>query len=364
MYDATDYAANLRQVPLVAYSGEKDRQIQAALVMERALRTEGLTLDHVIGPGVEHKYEPGAKREVARRVDALMSTPSPDLPALDLTTHTLRFPAGEGSVWARFEGLKQHWERARLRARVEAGNVVVVDTMGVTAFSLRRPPGVEDSSFTVVADGQRILVAAKDASSDRWRFGQQEGRWHLEGGRAKAAGKRPGLQGPIDDAFLDAFIVVVPTGAMSGPVDAWVDRQWRQFTNDWRGQFRGECRVVKDVDVTADELRDRHVVVWGTAKSNRLLARMARNLPLRWEGEVVRHGKREVARGNVVPVLIAPNPLSPDRYVVVNSGHTFASWDGTNARQTPRLPDWAVLSLGDDGGSRVVEAGFFDEAWR
>ena len=223
---------------------------------------------------------------------------------------------------------------------------------------------MEDGSFTVVADGQRILVAAKDASANRWRFGQQEGRWHLEGGRAQVAGKRPGLQGPIDDAFLDAFIVVVPTGPMSGPVDAWVDRQWRQFTNDWRGQVRGECRVVKDVDVTADDLRDHHVVVWGTPKSNRLMARMTRKLPLVWDGESVRHGKREVARGKVVPVLIAPNPLSPDRYVVVNSGHTFASWDGTNARQTSRLPDWAVLALEGGGGSRVVEAGFFDEAWR
>jgi dienelactone hydrolase len=364
MYNATDYAANLRQVPLVAYSGEKDRQIQAAQVMERALRAEGLTLDHIIGPGVEHKYEPAAKREVARRVDGMMSTPSPEWPALDLTTHTLRFPAGEGSVWARFEGLKQHWERARLRARVEAGNVIVVDTMGVTAFSLRRPPGLLSGAFAVKVDGQQIPVSAKAASAEPWHFDQRDGRWQLQGGQTFTSGKRPGLQGPIDDAFMDAFIVVVPTGPASGPVDAWVDRQWRQFTKDWRGQFRGECRVVKDVDVTAEDLRDHHVVVWGTPQSNRLLARMARKLPLRWEGERIRHGQREVARGNVVPVLIAPNPLSSDRYVVVNSGHTFAAWTGTNARQTPRLPDWTVLVLEGGGGSRVVEAGFFDEDWR
>jgi hypothetical protein len=56
--------------------------------------------------------------------------------------------------------------------------------------------------------------------------------------------------------------------------------------------------------------------------------------------------------------------LSPDRYVVVNSGHTFAAWVGTNARQTPRLPDWAVLALQGDGGSRVIDAGFFGEDWR
>jgi len=51
--------------------------------------------------------------------------------------------------------------------------------------------------------------------------------------------------------------------------------------------------------------------------------------------------------------------------VVVNSGHTFASWNGTNARQTPRLPDWAVVEVGDGKGpGRVVEAGFFGEDWK
>jgi len=64
-----------------------------------------------------------------------------------------------------------------------------------------------------------------------------------------------------------------------------------------------------------------------------------------------------------VASFIAPNPLNPDRYVVVNSGHTFAAWDGTNARQTPRLPDWAVWTL-DGEGARVMRAGFFGEDWK
>ena len=41
MYDATDYAANLYNCPTVAYSGEIDRQIQAARMMEKALAAGG-----------------------------------------------------------------------------------------------------------------------------------------------------------------------------------------------------------------------------------------------------------------------------------------------------------------------------------
>ena len=64
-----------------------------------------------------------------------------------------------------------------------------------------------------------------------------------------------------------------------------------------------------------------------------------------------------------LPVLIYPNPLNPDRYVVVNSGHTFgeAEFLGTNALLFPRLGDWAVLSTADES---TVAAGLFDEEWR
>src|SRR5262249_18272138 len=63
-YDATDYALNLFNCPTVAYSGEIDRQKQAADMMAKALDETGMTLTHVIGPKTAHAYEPGAKKEV------------------------------------------------------------------------------------------------------------------------------------------------------------------------------------------------------------------------------------------------------------------------------------------------------------
>ena len=49
LYDATDYAVNLYNVPTVAYNGEIDPQKQAADVMERAMADEGMRLTRVIG---------------------------------------------------------------------------------------------------------------------------------------------------------------------------------------------------------------------------------------------------------------------------------------------------------------------------
>jgi hypothetical protein len=71
----------------------------------------------------------------------------------------------------------------------------------------------------------------------------------------------------------------------------------------------------------------------------------------------------------VVPLLVYPNPLNPRRYVVFNSGFTYREYDYlNNARQVPKLPDWAVLDLSQPPSSRfpgkVVAADFFDEEWK
>ena len=67
--------------------------------------------------------------------------------------------------------------------------------------------------------------------------------------------------------------------------------------------------------------------------------------------------------------MIYPNPLNPNRYVVLNSGFTFREYDYlNNARQTPKLPDMAMIDISVPPNSRapgrVAAAGFFDEWWK
>ena len=372
-YDATAAAANLRQVPTIAYSGEKDRQIQAARVMEEAMRVEGLALVHLVGPNTEHRYEPGTKLELARRFDALMEGPPPAFRELELVTRTLRHPAGEGAVWLRFEGLEQHWKESRMKARVTGPGRVEVSTHGVTRFSARRPPGVTQASVEWVIDGSTTCMEM--AGEVGVMFERRKKGWvPARGNEGKGARrmKRPGLQGPIDDAFMAPFLVVAPTGRSRSPkVQSWTEAALGRFTNQWRAQFRGEAPVVRDVDVTPEQLRRFHVVAWGDPDSNSLLRRaMARERAVRWSRSGFVVGDVAVDATTHVPSFILPNALAPERYLVVNSGPTFADWDGTNARQTPRLPDWGMWRLeggpGDFGqaGPRVVHAGFFDESWQ
>ncbi len=67
--------------------------------------------------------------------------------------------------------------------------------------------------------------------------------------------------------------------------------------------------------------------------------------------------------------MVYPNPLNPNRYIVVNSGHTFheTEFKASNANLFPKLGDIAVLKFaaGRDGFSQEpVFAEIFNQRWQ
>ncbi|MBX7166613.1 MAG: prolyl oligopeptidase family serine peptidase [Pirellulales bacterium] len=374
LYDCTDYAANLFNCPTVAYSGEVDRQKQAADIMATALRAEGMELTHVIGPNTAHSYHPQAKEEINRRIDAIVARGRNPVPQrVRFTTFTLRYPE---CLWIRLEGLEEHWKRARVDAEIIDAHTVKVATGNVSALRISMPSGgcpLDNTQHpTVQIDGyaleapavqtDRSWVADFHKSADGWRVGPPGGDDPLR--------KIPGLQGPIDDAFLDSFVMVRPTGSTPHErTAAWVDAEMKHAIEHWRKQFRGDARVKDDTALTDADIADSNLVLWGDPQSNRVLARIADQLPIRWEQEQLHVGQQSYAVEAVMPVLIYPNPLNPRRYVVLNSGFTFREYDYlSNARQVPKLPDWALVDTRVPATSRgpgeIVAAGFFDEHWR
>ena len=102
----------------------------------------------------------------------------------------------------------------------------------------------------------------------------------VDGGRQRASDaglhKRHGLQGPIDDAFLDSFIFVPPTGTPVAPgVAKWVAAEQKHAITEWRRQFRGEAQVRDDTEITDADIAASNLVLWGDPGSNRVLARIA-----------------------------------------------------------------------------------------
>jgi hypothetical protein len=341
-------------------------------MMMKAMEKEGLKLERMLGPGTKHEYHKETKQALDERLGQLARQGRRAAPPkVRFTTWTLKY---NKSYWVTVDALGKHWERARVEAEhTPVGIKALTENVeGLTfSFPIGRNPLKPDDRPVLSVDG--VKIEGPPLGDVPWsvRLVKVDGKWQLAGGAAEdGLRKRHGLQGPIDDAFMDSFLIVLPSGKPANEkVGGWVDKESADAITQWRRQFRGEARVKKDTEVTDQDIRENNLVLWGDPKSNQLLARMADKLPVKWNADGLKLAGKSYDPAHHVPVLIYPNPLNPARYVVLNSGFTFRQWPVSNARQTPKLPDYAVLDIDGRGtadvpGGDVVDAGFFDEHWQ
>jgi hypothetical protein len=242
-----------------------------------------------------------------------------------------------------------------VRAEVNAnrrsdGTRYSVTTKDVSRIAFDVPAAM----FTI--DGQTLKGDAKPS------FEKRAGKW-IQAGANSGLRKVHGLQGPVDDAFMDAFLSVRPTGtAWNRITDEWSNKTLETFSWNFAKWLRGDIRVKDDRVITARDIADHNLILFGDSGSNSIIARVIDKLPMRWTKSEITIGAQTFSAADHIPVLIYPNPLNPRRYIVINSGHTFGEEDfrATNAWLYPRLGDYSVLKL--DG--EIVMSGFFDELWR
>ncbi len=367
LYDCTDYAANLYHLPLIAYSGAIDQQIQAARVMEKAMQSEGLTLNHIVGENTAHSFHKGS----AKTIDSLLSEiavsgKNPIPKEIHFTTYTLKY---NKMYWLTIDGLEQHWSQARVDGRVN-GNEIDLKTLNISILSLDLPiisKWVKSlKPVSIKIDGSQIS-ANRLSKSGKLTLNKIKGKWLLRQAPAGLA-KKHDLQGPIDDAFMSSFIVVRPTGKSRNElVDQWSRSEMERFITQWRRQFRGDAIVKDDTALTKTDMLS-NLVVFGDGESNRLISRIRNKIPLKWDSLAIRCGNNSYSSRTHCLAMIYPNPLNPKKYIVLNSGFTFRE-DAflNNAKQIPMLPDWAIIDIRTAPGpvypGKIEAAGFFGERW-
>ena len=376
-YNASDVAINFRNAPTVAYSGEIDKQKQAADVMAREMGKLGMELTHIIGPQTAHKIHPDSMVEIERRLAALAAVGRTRTPKeVSFATYFLRY---DRMHWVRVDRMAEHWKQARVDARLVDDRAIEVRTANVAGLTLDFGPGDSAQSqfepTVVTLDGQKVATRAKSASDRSWQASfvrdAKTGAWSQSGGDASPGlAKRHGLSGPVDDAFMDAFLFVTPTGQpLNAKVGGWVKSEQERAAREWRRQFRGDAPAKPDAQLKDEDIAKHNLVLWGDPSSNAVLAKIVAKLPIRWTAEKLVVDGKDYSSADHAPILVYPNPLNPQKYVVINSGFTYREYDYlNNARQVAKLPDWAVVDLkvAPDAVApgAIPAAGFFDEAWQ
>jgi len=376
IYDAAAYAENAFNVPIVAYGGEKDPQLQAAKNIEAALKPTKLPVQFqtLVAPGLQHQFPPEWQRQAEQAYAPFIQKGRAEYPPrVRFITYTLKYGSCD---WVDIIGLQKHYEKSMVDAeKTEEGFKVA--TTNVDILRLRVPKD-DLHDMTVLIDKQEVTArpwGSKGGESHVYLH-KQNGKWKstmpqkLAVEQTRKPRKIAGLQGPIDDAFTMPFLCVRATGQpWSDRVDDYAAASLKRFQAEWAKYMRGDLPVKNDIDVTSEDIADKHLILFGDPGSNTILANTLEELPLQWTADKLTLAGKTFAAGTHAPLLIHPNPLNPSRYVVVNSGHTFHAEDfqGTNALLYPRFGDFAVLRLPAKGPALAVERvelnGLFDELW-
>ncbi|HLK21749.1 MAG TPA: hypothetical protein VKT81_22525 [Bryobacteraceae bacterium] len=367
-----EWALNAYDIPFASYVGENDRNfpkhnsakqelIKAGIQFEgnafSQKATNAPSIQFLVAPKTGHDMHPESRKTLnAFLYDRLkMGRPIPD--HIRFVTYTTRY---NRDYWVTVDGLEKHYERTEVDAKRSADrSQYEVSTRNVARLILTHT----DRAASVTIDGQKLRVKP----GPELLFAKSNGSWKLAKEGDHERRKRHGLQGPIDDAFLEPFLVVRPTGTpWNAAANDQALRILARFDRQYTLAYRGHIRIKDDTAVTAEDFRRYHVVLFGDPGNNRWIAKMNGKLPpLQWTKQNVRLGSKSFRSSESVPALVYPSPLSPNHYVVINSGLTAAWADWAGDFPTPRYGDFAIFKVQPDSDDpEAVYAGLFDEFWK
>jgi predicted esterase len=310
-----ELAVNLRHIPVRVYHGAQDGSVPVdhSREMVAALREVGLPVDYAELPQAKHVvwrqplHDPALYRWMAqqRRVQSPRR--------VSYRTRTLRHGR---AYWLTIESMVDPSVPAFVDVFVPPGQAqVLVHAENVGRLVVDVPSellgGTDQPRF--LADGPQTAATRTDAG------------WVLELSDAPPADliKRPGLSGPIQDALLDAFVVSVATPADAESARAWSDAAAQGLA--WTSQLvTSAIKLMPATEVTPELMSRAHLICFGDPSNHPLLARVADRLPLLADSGRLFLDGEPLSSSLAAFVMVHPNPLAPERYLVVCSGRPAA----------------------------------------
>ena len=270
-------------------------------------------------------------------------------------TYGLRY---DGAYWARIDTFEDYTKPARIEAEVSVnGANCRVAIENVDRFHLELDPQLVGKAAHVqvsVASGQPLKIPTGKTAY----FAKTDGKWAVSAERYPAGLiKKHGLSGPMQDA-LQAEPFVFVYGTADGKDKAAAEKVVESVlaplfgTGDGSGFLREDMKVKADADVTDVDIAEKHLVLIGTPAQNRLTARIADKLPVKFLADGYALGGKEYREKGLILAMIYPNPLNPQRYVLLLSeDHVRRLWE---------YPDYIILLPSQGGAGHVRAKGTFD----
>lgn len=223
------------------------------------------------------------------------------------------------------------------------------------------------SPYTVVLDGQTVAGTAPSGDGRLWL--ERRGETWRTSGVPSSAVKNPARSGTFKLAFQHEFVFVYGTGG-TAEENAWAFSKARFDAETFYYRGNGAMDVLPDTAFQPGRYRDRSVILYGNARTNRAWKSLLGDSPVQVESGKARLGEKTFTGEDLACLFLRPRRDSRTACVAVIGGTGL-----TGMRLTDRLPIFLsgagfpdcllvgadVLSVGSAG---VRAAGFFGNDWK
>jgi len=250
---------------------------------------------------------------------------------------------------------------ASIDARFTGPNQLEIATANLVGFTLNlagHPRFSPARPLSVTVDGAAFRSKPASALS----FSRGDGGWKTGRRSPPPGAKRPGAEGPVLEAVSARHLYVYGTADAPAADELQRRHDMALHAADWStppSRLLLSLPVKADRDVTAKDLAESNLVLFGTRETNALIRRFADRLPLDLNAGAADYG------------LVYVFPIG-DREVVVSSGLPW--WAGAEEVEPPgfrflpravrllqSLPDYRLFK---GSPPRVVAEGSFDSNWK
>lgn len=370
---AITYAPNFLNVHVFCTHGALDDivPVQHSRNMMEQLRKHGCPFAYREVSLASHASE--LLTPTSDQIDWLLAGPQPEAHRkVRLKAASLRYGR---SYWLEIRRFERGLQFAEVEAEVTETGRITVSAQNVAELAIFREPGlIPRGNLSVRMDSDReILVSPEAWNEQELVLAKRDGRW-TPVAPSEGLSKRRGLEGPIEDAMMSRFIVVCGAGGSDTIENTVLRQEAEAFREQWTLRFGYPCRFKVDSEVTEADIKESNLICFGRPDQNLVVRRAASNLPCQFERGKITWNGQDHTRPEEGVKFCYPNPLHPDRYLVVFAANSwrgmfqmnnrFGNWFDWSAFENRNFFDYALFDERSDLPETFLTFGYFDPDWQ
>lgn len=370
-----ELAENLLNLPVRIFHGDIDTAVSVEHSRAMAKRLEqlgylGRSAQYIEYPGVKHFSWDYAYRDgrIFEWFDRFKRNANPRRVVYKTASSQYN-----KAYWVRIDRMERPREFALIDATIDASGRIDVKAQNITRYTLLL-------NNKLVPAGAEIQV---------WTNGQQSYRGRVPGSGEisfsiySANGNEPRF---VRDSTVDSNRHVLPDyvpsgfraplpaqsgkhiyvyGTIGGAEQTSLNKRMAERAANWGPGRRVRWTVKSDSEITDQDIRDNHLVLFGAVATNSLIAKIGDKLPIKMSPGRISANGRSFTGNDLGLQLSYFNPLNPEKYILIygvaseKGAENLQRLSGAGLAARP-APDFAVL----DGEGKVILAGLFDANWQ